>query len=439
MDKDTKKLLEDLGKDWEQFKTANDQRIEKLEAGAGGVDEIDEKLLKIGTNMDALEKERDEAVIRAKILDERLDEMEASLDGMSTADASKAVRKDIKEHADVFDKWMRSAAQFGPKAADPHLASELKRLEGEIPEYKDISTATGAAGGFAVPEEIAREIGDQTRVLSPVRDLVNVIQVGTSDFKKLLNVHGENSGWVGETDARAQGTTPTFRERTPTMGTLFAYPRATEESMDDVFFNVGQMLIDVSAEEFAIQEGTAVFLGSGTNRPTGLLDTAPTAADDDASPLRGAEVLEYLPIALASPPVVIDPDALFDMVYQLRERYTPNATWVMNRLTTAAVRKLKDGQSQYLWAPGLVAGEPNALLGFPHRTIGALANLAADSLSILFGDFKRGYILVDRVGLKITVDANITTPGFINWYIRKRVGGILFDNNAIKVGKFSIA
>lgn len=438
MDKETKTLLQKLGEDWEKFKEANDARLVKIEAG-GSIADIDEKLDKIGVSMDALEKERDEAIARAKILDERLDEMEASVDGMSTADATKAVRKDLKDYADTFDKWMRSAAQYGPKAADPTLSAELKRMEQEIPEYKDIETVTGAAGGFAVPEEISRLIGDQVRVLSPVRDIVDVITVGTSDFKKLLNIHGENSGWVGETGARAQGTTPTFRERAPTMGTLFAYPRATEESMDDVFFNVGQMLIDVSAEEFAIQEGTAVFLGNGTDKPTGLLNTAPVTTTDEASPARGAEELEYLPIALASPPVVIGPDSLFDVVYQLRERYTPNARWCMNRLTTGRVRKLKDDQGQYLWAPGLISGEPNSLLGFPHHTIGALANLAADSLSVLFGDFKKGYILVDRVGLKITVDANITTPGYINWYIRKRLGGILFDNNAIKVGKFSIA
>lgn len=437
MDKDTKKLLEDLGKDWETFKAANDERIEKLEASAGGVGEIDEKLDKINTSMDKLSGERDAALAAEKALGERIDEMESSLDGLSTSGTGRAVRKDLADHKDVFVAWMRSVAQFGPKAADPALSAKLKQLEGEIPEYKDISGAAGASGGFAIPEEISTEIHDQTRLLSPLRSICRVVPIGTSDYKELVNIHGENSAWVGEAGARSTGTTPSFRERAPTMGTLYSYPRATEESVDDVFFNVGQLLIDVTSVEHAIAEGVAFLSGDGTNKPTGILNTAPTTDDDDASPARNAEEIEYVPLDLSSPLSAIDPDQLLTLVYLLRSSYRMNATWTFNSNTTALIRKLKDTQERYLWAPGLVAGQPDRLLGYPSLTVEAMDDATSALHPILFGDFRRGYLIVDRVGLRITIDNNITAPGFIQWYIRKRVGGILLDNNAIKAGKFS--
>jgi len=436
MDQKTmKQMLDDLGKDWETFKAANDERLDKIEAG-GGTAEIDEKLVKINASMDGIDAARETAVAEAKMMADRVDELEAQMDGLGTIPDPKD-RKDLKEYKDLFTDWLRSTAQYGGKMADPEMSSKLIKLGKDIPEYKDINTGVGATGGFAVPEEIATEIHDQTRLLSPLRDLARVVQIGTSDYKELVNIHGENSAWVGEASARTTSTTPSFRERAPTLGTLYSYPRATEESVDDVFFNVGQLLIDVTSVEHAIAEGIAWLTGDGVNKPTGIFDTAPVVTDDDASPPRSADAIEYVPLDNSSPLSAIDPDVLFDLVYLLRAPYRNNATWAMNSTVQGTVRKFKDTTDQYLWAPGLVGGQPSTLLGFPIRTLEAMDDATTDLFPILFGDFRRGYLIVDRVGLRITVDNNITVPGFIQWYIRKRVGGILLDNNALKAGKFA--
>jgi HK97 family phage major capsid protein len=436
MSTEIKEVLEGLGAQWKEYRETNDARLDALEDGKG-VAEFEEKLEKLGGAMDTLTEQRDEALTKANIIQERLEEVEATIDGFGTIKSSK-VRKEVKEYEETFDSWMRSFAQFGGKQADPEVSSRLHSLQKQLIESKDIDTTAGASGGFAVPEIISTQIHDQLRLLSPMRDLCRVVSVGTSDYKELVNIHGEASAWVGETGTRSTSTTPSFRERAPTMGTLYAYPRSTEEALDDVFFNVQQLLVDVTSTEFAIAESTAFLAGDGTNKPTGIFDTAPATTDDDASPPRSAEAIEYVPLDTASPTTAVEADQLLTLLYLLRSGYRQNATWAMNSNFTATVRKLKDGQNQYLWAPGLQAGQPDMLLGYPVRTLEAMdSGTAVGEHPILFGDFSRGYLIVDRVGLRITVDNNITVPGYVQWYIRKRVGGILLDNNAIKAGKWA--
>lgn len=432
--KELKTLLDGIKSNFETFKEANDERIEAIEKGRG-IAEVTEKLEKIEADIEKDQSNYDLILQEAKALQEKVDELEGAFDGFQVGSDSKGQSKEEMAYKNAFEKWMRSCTII--KTGDPQLARELKQAEKALLETKDISTTTGAAGGHAVPEDISTQIHDQLRLLSPMRDLCRVVSVGTSDYKELVNIHGEASGWVGETGSRSQTTTPQFRERAPTSGTLYAYPRATEESVDDVFFDVQGMLVDVTATEFAIAESTAFINGNGTNRPTGIFNTTPTTDTDDASPARSAEAIEYVPLDTSSPTTAIDPDTLLTILYRLRAPYRVNATWAMNSNVTADVRKLKDGQNQYLWAPGLQAGEPASLLGYPHRTLEVMDNADThENFPILFGDFRRGYLIVDRVGLRITVDDNITTPGYINWYIRKRVGGIILDNNALKAGRY---
>ena len=164
---------------------------------------------------------------------------------------------------------------------------------------KDVTIGTPAAGGYAVPEEIAREIEELERKFSPVRSLVKVVQVGSSDYKELVSIGGASSGWVGETGSRTATTTSQLRERAPTHGELYAYPQASEWSLDDIFFNVEAWLAEEVAESFAINEGDAVIRGNGTSKPTGMLNTTPVTTADFASPLRNAAAYQYI----ASPSV----------------------------------------------------------------------------------------------------------------------------------------
>ncbi len=254
--------------------------------------------------------------------------------------------------------------------------------------------------------------------------------VGTSDYRELVNLRGAAAAWVGETDARGETATPTLREVTPTHGELYAYPKASEWSLDDTFFNIESWLSGEVAEAFAIAEANAVISGDGANKPTGMLNTTPVLTDDDADPLRAAAAYEYVPSDTGADPGILS-DALIELVYLLNSAYRAMGAWTMNSLTTGSVRKLKDGDGNDIWAPGLSAGQPDRLLGYPVETWEQMPDIGANNFPVAFGDFKRGYVLVDRVGLRITRD-NITQSGFVRFYMHRREGGHVLNNNAIK-------
>jgi Phage capsid family len=186
-----------------------------------------------------------------------------------------------REHKKRFEAWLR-------RPRDSHTKQELENFERA--EFKAVQISAGADGGFGVPEEIAQQIERLEFKLSPVRNLVKILRVGTSDFKHLLNIRGVTSGWVGENTARPETATSQLREIAPTMGELYAYPQTTEWALDDIFFDVSQWLAESAAESFALNEGDSVIRGNGVNKPTGMLNTAPTSADDAFPPTRCGRV-----------------------------------------------------------------------------------------------------------------------------------------------------
>jgi HK97 family phage major capsid protein len=314
-----------------------------------------------------------------------------------------------------------------------------------VDAQKAVSIGTPAAGGHAVPEEISRQIDKKILVMSPMRNLVKVVQVGTSDWKELVDVHGGAGGWVGETDTRSETGTPGLEQVTPTMGIVYAYPKATEESLQDIFFNVQQWLIDEASEQIAKLEGAAIISGDGSNKPTGFLDGTPVAQGDDNidSPLRPFGILQYVPtgIAAAFPndrqgsPQGNPVDVLIDTEYQLKAGHRANAQWLMNKGTLNVARKWKDADAQYIWTRSMVLGQPSMINGYPVTEMEDMPAIAANAFPVAFGDFKQGYVLVDRAGFSITVDDNITTPGYVKFYVRRRVGGILRNDDCIKLIK----
>jgi HK97 family phage major capsid protein len=333
-----------------------------------------------------------------------------------------------REHKARFEAWLR-------RPRDGHTKQELENFE-RI-EGKAVQISTQADGGFAVPEEIAAQIERLELKLSPVRSLVKVMKVGTSDFKHLVDIRGAAAGWVGENTAHPETATSQLREIAPTMGELYAYPQTTEWALDDVLFDVSAWLAESAAEAFALNEGDAVIRGNATNKPTGMLNTAPTSADDAFPPTRNAAAYQYVASGTAA---AFEADDLFDLLYKVNATYRANAVWVMNSATAGFVRKFKDSQNQYLWAPTLAAGQPDSLLGYPVVIWEQMdAHNVANNHPIAFGDFSRGYLLVDRVGLRITVDANITTPGRIKYFIRRREGGHVLNNDAIKFLKNAVS
>lgn len=401
---------------FEEFKKVNDARLKATETGNTSLAaELGEKLARIEKDISKFAELKASLEADMRIASERLEDLEAR----SSRPGRTVHEKAADEYKAKLFEWIRH------KGASPMLETELHDMM-----RKDVTIASSAGGGYAVPEQIARDIGLLQQKFSPVRNLVKVVPVGTSDYKELLDINGATAGWVGESTSRTATNTPQLREIAPTHGELYAYPQVSEWSLDDIFFNVEAWLTDSVARAFAIAEGDAVIRGNGTNKPTGMLNTAPVATADDAAVLRAAAAYQYV-LSGDNSPAAVDADAIIDLTYTLNSIYRANGVFVMNSTTTGAVRKLKDTYGQYLWQPSLIVGQPPSLLGYRVETWEQMDDVGGGKHPIAFGDFSQGYLLTDRVGLRITRD-NVTNVGFVRFYVRRREGGIVLNNDAIK-------
>ena len=215
---------------------------------------------------------------------------------------------------------------------------------------------------------------------------------------------------------------------------LYAMPAATSQLLDDSIVNIDQWVADEVKVTFAQQEGTAFVGGDGISKPKGFLSYPMIA---QASYAWGS--LGYLATGVAGALPAANPsDRLIDLVYTLKAQYRPNARWIMSRGTQAVIRKLKDQYGDYLWQPALTPGGAPSLMGFPIAESEDMPAIAAGSFSLGFGDFGRGYLIVDRVGMRILRDPFTVKP-FVLFYTTKRVGGGVQDFDAIKLLKFDVS
>ena len=339
-------------------------------------------------------------------LKDRLDAMETKM--ARPGDAGSAVCGDALEHKHAFLQG------FITKGDD----SLLKDLEA-----KGLSTATGGDGGFAVPNVIDSEIEKQLRDLSPMRSICKVKIIETSNYKRLVNTGGTGSGWVGEEDARGDTATPTHTEVAITPGEIYANAAATQRALDDMQFDGEAWLTEEVAEEFAAQEGTAIINGDGVNKPKGFLTEA--AIGKVKTGVDGGF------------PVSDPSDILVDLVHALGSRYRQGAKFVMNSATLAEIRKMKDADGNFIWRPGLIEGQPDMLLGYPVVEAEDMPDMAAASLSVAFGNFERGYTIVDRAGTRVLRDPYTNKPNVL-FYATKRVGGAVVNADAIKLLEFAV-
>jgi len=325
----------------------------------------------------------------------------------------------------------RGAAHAHKAAFEDYVRKgETLRLRGL--EAKALSVGTDADGGYLVPDETERTVNTALRAISPIRAIAGVRQVSGSVFKKPFSTTGFATGWVGETAARTQTDTATLAELSfPTME-LYAMPAATQSLIDDSAVDIDAWLAEEVRVAFASQEGKAFVDGDGTNKPKGFL-AYPTVANGSWS----WGNIGFIGTGAAGAFPATDPgDKLIELIYALKAGYRANGTFVMNRSTQSAVRKMKDGDGNYLWQPSGKPGEAPTLMGYPVAESEDMPDLAANSLSLAFGDFARGYLNVDRVGIRVLRDPFSAKP-YVLFYTTKRVGGGVQDFDAIKLLKFA--
>lgn len=299
---------------------------------------------------------------------------------------------------------------------------------------KSMSYATPADGGHAVPEALDQMIEAKLRDISPIRAIASSVQVASADYRKLATSTTLGSGWVADNATRPETSTPTFQEIAVPMGELYANPAATQVMLDDAVFDVEAWLAEEIALEFAKQEGTAFITGNGTSRPKGFATYA-TAATGDAA--RAFGTLQHIATGSAGAFPASNPsEKLIDLVHALRPAFRQGAHFVMNSATLATIRKFKDADGNFMWRPSLAEGVPATLLGYPVIEAEDMPDVAANSLSIAFGNFKRGYVIAERAATRILRDPFSNKP-FVHFYATRRLGGAVVNFDAIKLLKFS--
>jgi len=390
-EKDIGEVAKELKGAFEDFKKSNDKELESIKAEKNKLEEKTDKLNEKLGELDNLKAELEKEIKAAKR-------------------PGAAASTEVEAHKKAFGQFLR-------KGADDGLADLQK---------KAIQVAVDSDGGFAAPEELDTSLLELLRDESPMREVCGSIIIGASGYKKLVNLGGAGSGWVGETEARPATGTPTIAQLEAYMGEIYANPQATQQSLDDIHFNVEQWLSEEVAREFSEKEGNAFLLGNGTNKPKGILSYAMDVAADKG---RTFGVLQKMVSGVAGS---FTGDNLIDLVYSTKKGYRKNAVFMMNTLSLAKARKFKDSDGNYLWQPGLQAGQPSTLLSYGVAENEDMPDAAADANAILFGDFKRGYAIVDRFGTRVLRDPYTNKPN-IGFYTTKRVGGMLLDSNAIKV------
>ena len=336
MTTEIKDLVTGIATAFEEYKQTNDARIEAIKAGKGTA-ELDAKLAR----MDAAIDNMGEVKSKLEAMETRMSRPGAYGEGESTS-------REAAEYKGAFLNWMRSPTD---QERQQKVTAAQRNLETRA---VDARTSTGASGGFALPEEIERTIARLGVDMSPIRSLATVRTVGTPDYKELIDVNGAAFEWIGETDTRNQTNTPDLAEIAPTFGMASAKPQATEESLDDLFFDVENWLIQSAAEAIYAGEGAAFVSGNGTKKPKGFLAGPAPLSTADSS--RAFGTLQYIASAQAAA-MPTSPDVFFDMIYSLRARYRANATWVTSKAVLATIRKYKEATTNaYMWQLVLAVG-----------------------------------------------------------------------------------
>lgn len=398
---ESQSALDTLMRSFETYKETNELRLAQIERNGAADPVTADKLARIDGVLDLHTARLDEIAIKGQ---------RPALGGGRLAGAAH------REHGDAFATYVRHGEAGGLKAL----------------EAKALSAGSGADGGYLVPFETEQEIGRRLAVLSPIRALATVRVIGAGLYKKPFMTAGPAVGWAAETAARAQTDSPVLAELTFPAMELYAMPAATQALLDDGQVNIEEWIAGEVDSAFADQEGTAFVSGDGVTKPTGFLSYPKVAESAWTWGKTG-----YLATGAAGAFAAANPsDPLLDQVYALKGGYRQNATFVLNRRTQAAVRKLKDNTGDYLWAPPAVAGQPASLLGFPVQEAEAMPDMADGAFSIAFGDFRRGYLVVDRAGVRVLRDPYSAKP-YVLFYTTKRVGGGVQDFDAIKLLKFA--
>lgn len=385
---------------FEEFKTVNDQRLAEIEKKGSADPVTEEKLAKIEADLDRYENINQKLVQQEKAAEgfgEKLAEIETLLKRPANGMEAKQVDLSLK----AWDSFMRKGEQG---------MDEM--------ELKALTVGTAATAGNLAPAEYVEELVKVITEISPVRSVARIRQTSNKEIEVPSKTATFAAAWTAETGSRTETTGYTTSLNTIPTHELYALVDISSALLEDSVFDLEAEMNTEFAEQFAKAEGAAFISGNGTNKPTGIAD--------------GTTVSTTAAAAAAA----IATDDLMNLVHDLKSEYARSASFMLNRSTLGEIRKLKDTAGQYIFQTGFSgqSGLPNTILGHPYVEAPDVADIAASAKSVIFGDYRRGYMIVDRVALSVLRDPySQASSGNVRYIARRRVGGEVVLAEAMRI------
>ena len=400
---DVKESLTEFGQAFEEFKKVNDERLEAIEKGEGTA-YLDEKMQNIESKLDAFE-DISQKLNQAESNAENIKEQVAKLETVIKRPNSGLDTKQIDERVAAFDLYCRK----GIDALEPA-------------EKKALTVSNDSTGGYLAPPEYVRELLKTVTEISPIRSIARVRSTGQRSIQVPKRTSQFAAEWVAESGTRSETTGYNVGLEEIPAHEHYALVDISEQDLEDSVFDLEAEMQSEFAEQFAKAEGTAFVSGNSVGKPEGILTNSNVgeANSGNASALTA--------------------DGLITLVHSIKSDYIRNGTFVFNRSTLSAIRKLKDTAGQYIFQQGMMlsGGMSSTILGHPYVEATDMPDVASNAFPIAFGDFNRAYMIVDRVALAVLRDPfTQATTGNVRYIARRRVGGQVVQAEAIVKQKVS--
>ena len=325
-------------------------------------------------------------------IETRLDELETKL---TRPPVSNKEGVEMSKEMKAFDAWLRKG----------ELTPEEKKV---------LKIADDTTGGYLAPSEFVGQIISDITEISPIRQHAWVRPTGGKSARVPKKTGTLTAVWAAEAETRNETTGIKFGMEEVPAHTLTALVIVTKEDLEDSYFDLEGYIRNEIAEQIAKGEGTAFVTGNGVGKPEGILTNTNVSSFNSGN---------------AS---ALTADSIVSAPYEIKSGYWKNAAYLMNRSTLKAVRLFKDSNGQYLWQPDYRAGQPGTLNGFPVIETPDMPDVAANAYPVVFGDLKRGYLIVDRVKIEFQRLVELyAATGEIGIIARKRTGGQVVNPSAL--------
>lgn len=430
-----KNILDSQGKAFDEFKKANDDLI-KAKADGKAIGDLESKVAKLGEAIDKF----DELKTAIDEIQKKANRPQTDGEIKSAADLATEVKGfNLMMRADFQSKGRHAPADLDAAAYTQYKSAFFKVVAG-VPmdnlssdERKAMQAGSDPDGGYLLPHSTVGRMVSKLYEQSTMRQLATVQTISTDKIEGTVDNNDADAGWVSELGARPDTATPQVGKYDIQAHEMYAMPKATQKILDDAATDVEAWLSGKVADKFARVEGAGFTTGNGVGKPRGLFAYDTAATGDDT---RAWGTFEHVVTGASGAFHTNKADPLQDLIGAFKDQYLQGAAWLMRREARTAIRKMKEATSdRYLWEPSLQAGQPDRLLGYPVRIDQYVPTIAANSLSLAFGDIKEAYTIVDRMGIRTLRDPFTAKP-YVVFYSTKRTGGGAVNFEAVKFLKF---